>query len=195
MMGKATGVFFAITAMMIMVTNTNAFLEPFASKFMAKKMLLKHGFQGGALPAAPPPVQYGTLFYGGHFEHHPKPSPLPPPHPSYPAYGPEPSSPSYGPPSAPSYGPPSAPSYGPPSAPSYGPPSAPNYGPSSFSGYEQPASPPVVVKPHPPSNGCLPASNPTPQVDYSGYTVHGGYAYGNNNGNYGNNGNAGSYGK
>lgn len=146
----------------------DAFLEPFASKFLAKKMMLKHAFGSVPSPVPPPKVQYGALFYGGHFEHYPQPSS--PPQPSYPAYGPEPSYTAYGPE-----------------------PSAPSYGPPSFSGYDQPAPPVVVVKPHPPSPtiGCLPASNPSPQVDYSGYVVHGGHGFGS----YGNNGNGGTYGK
>lgn len=147
----------------------DAFLEPFASKFIAKKMMLKQAFGGFSPPAPPPKVQYGALFYGGNFEHYPQPSQPP----SYQAYGPEVSYPAYGPES---------------SAPSYGP--GPSYGPPSFSGYDQPAPPVGIGKPYsPPSTiGCLPASNPSPAVDYSGYAVHGGHGYGNY-------GNGGTYGK
>lgn len=73
-------------------------------------------------------------------------------------------------------------SYGPPTSyPAYGPPSYPSYGPPSYSGYE--SAP--VIKPDPPA-GCLPGSNPSPQVDYSQYAVHSGHGYGSyGNGGYG----------
>lgn len=160
-------------AVAVMATS-NAFLEPFASHLLAKKMLLKQGF--GVPPAAP---QTSAVFYGGHyFQQQPQPRPLPTV--TYPAYGPSPSTPSY-----PSYGPPPSPSY-----PAYGPPQ------SSYSGYSEPSPQVVVFKPAPPPAGCVPSSNPSPQIDYSNYAEHGGHGFGS----YGSvgapsNGNNGGYGK
>lgn len=207
--------------------DTDAFLEPFASQLIAKKMLLKHGFAATAPPSGQT-TQY--IYYGGQYQHHPQPRPAPPqpqPQVSYPAYGPQTTYASYGPPAsysgyseqayvkpAPAYGPQTSsyPSYGPPAsysgyseqaAPVVKP--APSYGSVTYVGYsEQPA--PVVIKPvpsygppasyggyneqpepvvKPTSAPCPPASQPTTQVDFSNYAVHGGHGFSNNNGGYG----------
>lgn len=142
--------------------STNAFLEPFASQFIMKKMMLKHGL--GAPPAVAPRPSPVVYYSGVHYP--PQPAP-PSPRPSYPAYGPQPTS-------YPAYGP------QPTSYPAYGP------QPPSYSGYESPA-PPAVAKPQqqtPQQSGCV---HPSPQVDYSNYAVHGGHGFGSygNGGGYG----------
>lgn len=146
--------------------TANAFIDPL-SQLIAKKFMLKHhGF--GQAPT--PPSQ--SVFYGGHYVQQ-QVRPTPPPASAYLSYGPPASYSVYSVPSYPSYVPPSSPSYGPPSSPSYGPP--------TFSSYE--ITP--VVKPDLPA-GCLPGSNPNPQVDYSQYAEHNGHGYGSyGNGGYG----------
>ncbi|XP_027837336.1 uncharacterized protein LOC114119822 [Aphis gossypii] len=178
-------VFCAVAVAMISISElpiaTEAFLEPFASHLIAKKMMLKQGF-------AAPAGQTHYIYYGGQYQHQPQPRPAPPqPQPSVSyavAYGPQtPSYPAYGPQTS------SYPAYGPQTSsyPVYG--QQTNgysaYGQASFSGYsEQPAP---VVKPASPPSGCPPASQSSTPVDYSNYAVHGGQGYGSygNNGGYG----------
>lgn len=187
-----------------MPITADAFIEPFVSHLLAKKMMLKQG-----LVPQPHPQAQASFFYGGHYQQQPRPTPAypvygppQPPSPTYPPYGPQVTSgyQSYGQQPTSSY-----PSYGPPSnsgyeaqllfvkpAPQQLTPGYPSYGPPSNSGYEsQPIAKPV--SPLPP--GCLPGTNyPSQSTDYTNYVVHGGHgfgAYGNN----GNNGNAGTYGK
>ncbi|XP_025194088.1 RNA-binding protein FUS-like [Melanaphis sacchari] len=188
-MGKATGVFVFCVAAVAMIAisevpiATEAFLEPFASHLIAKKMILKHGL------AAPPAAATGQtqyIYYGGQYQHQPQPRPSPPQlSVSYLAYGPQTTSyPAYGPQTSsyPSYGPQTSSSY-----PSYG--QQTNgysaYGQASYSGYNEQVAP--VVKPASPPSGCPPASQPSTQVDYSNYAVHGGHGFGSygNNGGYG----------
>ncbi|KAE9524788.1 hypothetical protein AGLY_014838 [Aphis glycines] len=181
-------VFCAVAVAMISISElpiaTEAFLEPFASHLIAKKMMLKHGFAAPAAPAS----QTHYIYYGGQYQHQPQPRPAPPqPQPSVSyavAYGPQtPTYPAYGPQTS------SYPAYGPQTSsyPVYG--QQTNgysaYGQASFSGYsEQPAP---VVKPASPPSGCPPASQSSTPVDYSNYAVHGGQGYGSygNNGGYG----------
>ncbi|XP_060834021.1 annexin B11-like [Rhopalosiphum padi] len=202
-MDKTTRVFVFCVAAVAMIAiseipvGTEAFLEPFASHLIAKKMMLKHGVGAPAAPTGQ--TQY--IYYGGQYQHQPQPRPSPPQPQlsvSYPAYGPQTSSyPAYGPQTAsyPAYGPQTSsyPAYGPQTSsyPAYG--QQTNgysaYAQASFSGYnEQPAP---VVKPASLPSGCPPASQPSTPVDYSNYAVHGGHGYGsygssnNNNGGYG----------